>query len=108
MEPVSSRDFRLEMIFGQPPDTASINFEGSRSMEWVMESLTAVPLGSSSIVHCDCVSGEQIAYEFIRRGERRSWRSRCAAVACAITFPSWPAGALRFKIILARCKSVRY
>ena len=30
--PVSSRDFRLEMIFGQPPETASINFEGSRSM----------------------------------------------------------------------------
>src|SRR5262245_39625189 len=56
MEPDSSRDFRLEMIFGQPPDTASMNFEGSRSMVWVMESLTAVPLGSSSIVHCDAPS----------------------------------------------------
>jgi hypothetical protein len=31
-EPVSSSDFRLDMIFGQPPDTASISFEGSRSM----------------------------------------------------------------------------
>src|SRR5215471_20986815 len=56
MEPVSSRDFRLEMTLGQPPDTASINFEGSRSMLWVMESLTAVPLGSSSIVHSDSPS----------------------------------------------------
>jgi len=33
MEPVSSRDFRLEMTFGHPPDTATINFEGSRSMD---------------------------------------------------------------------------
>ncbi len=33
------------MTFGQPPDTASMNFEGSRSMVWVMESLTAVSLG---------------------------------------------------------------
>src|SRR6202008_1532765 len=53
MEPVSSRDFKLEMTFGQPPDTASINFEGSRSMLWVMVSLTAVPVGSSSMVHSD-------------------------------------------------------
>src|SRR5215469_13502727 len=56
MEPLSSRDFRLEMIFGQPPDTASMKFECSRSMMWVMESLTAVPLGSSSIVHSDSPS----------------------------------------------------
>ena len=28
IEPVSSSDFRLEMIFGQPPDTAPISFEG--------------------------------------------------------------------------------
>src|SRR5271165_2984021 len=56
VEPVSSRDFRLEMTFGQPADTAAMNFEGSRSMVWVMESLTAVPLGSSSIVHSDSPS----------------------------------------------------
>jgi hypothetical protein len=56
MVPVSSRDFRLEMIFGQPPDTATMNFEGSRSMVCVMESLTAVPLGSNSIVHRDSPS----------------------------------------------------
>ena len=55
-EPVSSRDIRLEMTFGQPPDTASINFEGSRSMVWVMESLTAAPKGSSSIVQSDVPS----------------------------------------------------
>src|SRR5262249_10380211 len=50
MERVSSRDFSLEMPFGQPPATASMNFEGSRSMVWMMESLTAGPLGSSSNV----------------------------------------------------------
>jgi hypothetical protein len=27
------------MTFGQPPDTAAMSFEGSRSMVWVMESL---------------------------------------------------------------------
>ena len=32
IEPVSSRDFRLERIFGQPPDTAAMNFEGSCSI----------------------------------------------------------------------------
>src|SRR3984885_3601807 len=55
-EPVSSRDFRFERIFGHPPDTAAIKVEGSRSMVWVMDSLTAVPLGSSSIVHSDSPS----------------------------------------------------
>src|SRR5512147_2031262 len=56
MEPVSNRDFRLEMTFGQPPDTAAMKFEGSRSMLWVMESLTAAPLGCSSIVQSDAPS----------------------------------------------------
>src|SRR5215468_2205409 len=56
MEPVSSRDLRLEMTLGQPPDTAAMNFEGSRSMVWVIESLTALPGASSSIVHCDSPS----------------------------------------------------
>src|SRR5512139_2590291 len=55
-EPVSSRDFRLEMTIGQAPDTATMKFEGSRSMVWVMESLTAGPLGSSSIVQRDSSS----------------------------------------------------
>src|SRR5437870_1819597 len=50
VEPVSCRDLRLEMIIGQPPDTAVISFEGSRSMVWVMESFTARPTGSSSMV----------------------------------------------------------
>src|SRR6185312_17300391 len=55
-DPVSSSDFRLEMIFGQPPDTAVISFEGSRSMVWMMESLTAGPRGSSSIVQSESPS----------------------------------------------------
>jgi len=53
VEPVSSKDLRFEITFGQPPDTASISFDGSRSMVWVIESLTAVPVGSSSIVQSD-------------------------------------------------------
>jgi len=52
-EPVSSRDLRLETIFGQPPDTAEINFDGPRSAVCVMESLTAAALGSNSIVQSD-------------------------------------------------------
>src|ERR1700734_2259775 len=51
MEPVSRMDLRLERTIGQPMDAPASNFEGLRSMEWVMESLTAVPAGSSSIVH---------------------------------------------------------
>src|SRR5258708_30481005 len=50
-EPVSIMDFRLEMLFGQPPDTPVIIFEGSRSMVRRIVSLTAGPLGSTSIVH---------------------------------------------------------
>src|SRR5579883_154462 len=53
IEPVSSSDFRLEMIFGQPPDTAPISFEGSRSIVCTMESFTADPLGSSSSVQSE-------------------------------------------------------
>ena len=41
MEPVSSSDLRLELTIGQAPDTAAMIFEGSRSMVWVMKSLTA-------------------------------------------------------------------
>src|SRR5258708_37133270 len=52
-QPVSSMDFRLEMIFCQPPDTAVISFAVSRSMVWGLESLTADPLASSSIGHTD-------------------------------------------------------
>src|SRR5579883_2667014 len=56
MEPVSSRDFRLEMTFGQPPDTAPMSFEDSQSMVWVIESFTAFPVGSSSIVQSESPS----------------------------------------------------
>jgi len=35
------------MTFGQPPDTATMSFETSRSMVWVMDSLTAGPLATS-------------------------------------------------------------
>lgn len=43
----------LEMTFGQELDTKTIRFEGSRPMVWVMVSLAAGPLDSSSIVQCD-------------------------------------------------------
>jgi hypothetical protein len=36
---------------GQPPDTASMNFEQCWSSEWVMVSLTASSMGSISIAH---------------------------------------------------------
>src|SRR5262249_53780463 len=51
--PVSISDLRLDRICGHPPETAPMNFESSRSMVWVTVSLTASPLGSSSIVHSD-------------------------------------------------------
>src|SRR5262249_40164265 len=54
--PVSSSDFRLERTLGQPPETAVMNFEGSRSMVWVIDSLTAPALGSSSIVQSESPS----------------------------------------------------
>jgi hypothetical protein len=53
IEPVSSSDFRLDTIFGQPPDTAPISFEGSRSIVCMMESFTADPLGSNSSVQSE-------------------------------------------------------
>jgi hypothetical protein len=34
---------------GQPPDTASINFESARSIAWLMVSFTAPSCGSSSM-----------------------------------------------------------
>jgi hypothetical protein len=48
--PVSSSDFRLERILGQPPETASMSFEPGRSIACVMVNFTAPPTGSSSIV----------------------------------------------------------
>jgi hypothetical protein len=44
------------MIFGQPPDTAAMNVDGSRSIVWVMDSLTEAPVGSSSIVQSESPS----------------------------------------------------
>ncbi len=56
VEPVSNRDFRLEMAIGQTFDNVSISFDGSCSIVWVMESLVATPLDSSSIVQRDSPS----------------------------------------------------
>lgn len=44
------------MTFRQPPETATINFEGSRSMVCVMTSLTTGPMDSSCIVQSDAPS----------------------------------------------------
>ena len=63
------------MTFGQPPDTASMNFEGSRSMVWVMESLTAVPLGSSSIVQSDVAFGLEFGPVLVLPADHQApWR----------------------------------
>lgn len=52
-------DYRTgSRILGQPPDTASMSFEGSRSMVWMMESLTAAPLCSS--VHVPLAAGHPL------------------------------------------------
>ena len=47
--PVSNSDLRLEMMRGQPPDTASMNLEFSFSIEWLMVSLAVSPTGSISM-----------------------------------------------------------
>src|ERR1700751_542256 len=90
VEPVSSRDLRLEMTFGQPADTAAMNFEGSRSMVWVMESLTAVPLGSSSIVHRDSPSALSSGLKLFcqRITKRRGGAASTISPASRI----WPCG----------------
>jgi hypothetical protein len=44
------------MTFGHPPDTASISFDGSRSIVCVIDSLIAVPTRAISIVHRDSPS----------------------------------------------------
>jgi hypothetical protein len=48
ISPVSSSDLRLERMRGQPPDTAAMNLESSRSIVRAMVSLTASPAGSIS------------------------------------------------------------
>src|SRR6185437_1431081 len=71
-EPVSNRDLRLEMTLGQPPDTDTMNFEPSRSMEWVTVSLTAVPWSSSSIVQRETPSALSSGFHwFCQRITRR-------------------------------------
>src|SRR5207237_1475708 len=49
--PVSSRDLRFEMTIGQPSDTAPMNLESGRSIEWVSVSFTDFPAGSISYAH---------------------------------------------------------
>src|SRR5262249_57615955 len=51
--PVSSRLFRFDRIFGQPPDTASISFESGLSISCVSVSLTPSLLCSISIVQSE-------------------------------------------------------
>ena len=50
ISPVSSSDFRLERMRGQPLDTAVMSLDSSRSISWVMVSFTALSTGSSSMV----------------------------------------------------------
>jgi hypothetical protein len=77
------------MIFGQPPETASMNREGSRSMVWVMESFTAGPAGSSSITHCDTPSTLRSGLLwFCQRITRRRGGSASAISPASRTCPS--------------------
>src|SRR5579885_3402066 len=87
--PVSSSDFRLEMILGQPPDTAPISFEGSRSIVWMMESLTADPLGSNSIVQRDSPSALRSGYfSWRQRITSRRGGSATTITPASVTLPS--------------------
>src|SRR5215813_12981045 len=89
MEPVSSSDFRCETIFGQPPDTAAISFEGSRSMVWVMESLTAGPVGSSSIVQKESPSAASSGFFWcFQRIINRLGRSASTISPASVMAPS--------------------
>src|SRR5208283_5113612 len=77
------------MTFGQPPDTASMNFDGSRSMLWVMESLTAVPLGSNSIVHSDSPSALSSGLPwFCQRITKRRGGSDSTILPSSVMLPS--------------------
>ena len=79
------------MIFGRPPDTASMNFEGSPSMVWVTESLTAVLSGATlppTIAHHDRTrfpAGKVITvivFWSARRVVLSISRARCARRVC--------------------------
>src|SRR6185312_8852072 len=89
MVPDSNRDLRLDRTFGQPPETAAINFEGSRSMVWVTESLTAAPLGSSSMVHSDAPSALSSGLSWCcQRITRRRGGSASTISPASVTRPS--------------------
>src|SRR5690348_15662009 len=89
MSPVSSRDFRLEMTLGQPPDTASMSFEASRYMVWVMVGLTAVPKGSNCIVQIELPSALSSGLSlFCQRITRRRGGSASTISPASVTRPS--------------------
>src|SRR5690349_21392215 len=77
------------MHIGQAPDTAAMNFEPSRSIVWVIESLTAGPLGSSSIVHRDSPSAMNSGlYRFCQQITNRRGGSASTILPVSLTWPS--------------------
>lgn len=56
--PVSSRDLRFERMSGQPPETASMNFEPGASISWAIVSFTAPSTGSKPF-------GFELGLEFV-------------------------------------------
>src|SRR5262249_46650286 len=66
-----------------------MNFEGSRSMLWVMESLTAVPVGSSSIVQSDAPSALSSGFHsLVQRITRRRGGSASTISPASASRPS--------------------
>src|SRR5512146_1085434 len=88
IEPVSSRDLRLDSTLGQPPETAKMNFEGSRSTLWVTVSLTDVPSGSSSMTHSDAPSA--LSSGFIWCCQRIASRRGGSASTISPASQTWP------------------
>src|SRR5258708_37184237 len=88
-EPVSSSDLRLDRTWGQPPETAPITLESSRSMVWVTVSLTAAPAGSISMVQRDQPSAFSSGLNSLRqRMQRRLEGSNAVISHVSVTRPS--------------------
>src|SRR5258708_29080277 len=93
-DPVSSSDLRFERTCGQPPETASINLEPSRSMLWVTVSFTASSTGSISMVQRDQPSALSSGLNSLRQRMPRRFEGSNATISPAS--PTRPSGNMSF------------
>ncbi len=75
--PVSSSDFRLERIRGQPPDMAVMSLDSSRSISWVMVSFTAfgLELGLPLVLPTDDHAPRRVDLQDLARVSQASVRA---------------------------------